>query len=170
MKLKKSPPAALFPSHHIASPAGCRGHRSPWQHTEPEFYSTAPIMPQERIEPQHTKSSDKTGQTAEGTKVNTSFHRLRIVNWAIVRLNHLDKGSVGPKNLKLVMKCSYWSMLRKHINNGVYLVSVSMSWVHLTKYNTDCQYSLIRHYDSPEDESFCFLAFSEIVCFDHIDV
>lgn len=62
---RESPPAALSPSDHTAFPAVRHGHRSPWQQTGPEFYSTAPMMPQEQIEPQHTKSSDRPGQTAD---------------------------------------------------------------------------------------------------------
>lgn len=79
MTLRKSTPAGLFPSDHIAFPALLHGHRSPWQQTGPEFYSTAPTMPQEPIEPQHTKSSDRPGQTTDGREVHTLFDRLHII-------------------------------------------------------------------------------------------
>lgn len=62
----KIPPAGPSPSGHTAFPAVGHSHRSPWQQTGPEFYSTAPMMPREQIEPQHTKSSDRPGQTTDG--------------------------------------------------------------------------------------------------------
>lgn len=63
---RKSSPAALSPSDHIAFPAVRHGHGSPWQQTRPEFHSIAAIMPRERIEPQHTKSSNMPEQMTEG--------------------------------------------------------------------------------------------------------
>lgn len=37
------------------------------------------MMPQEQIEPQHTKSSDKSVQTTGGKQVNVLFYGLQII-------------------------------------------------------------------------------------------
>lgn len=121
--LRKSPPAVLSPSDHIAFPAECRGYRSPWQQTGPEFYSTAPMMPQEQIEPQHTKSSDRPGQTTDRRQVNALFDRLHTVYWVIIQaevrdwqrkheINTSEIIALMQENVDLSSKL-YWSLIKK---------------------------------------------------------